>query len=142
MPTLPPAFLRLPRRRLEETWPRDEKEGAEEARVTEEFRNDRRPVASLTDDALLRSRLQAQKNGTAVMDSKWLEIVGRCHRTSPLFLFFGYLYPLPSSRLKLAARDVLPQRQTGAHGTSQDFLSSIFCALELPLTPARDMFQK
>lgn len=95
MPTLPPAFLRLPRRGLKETWPRDEKGGAEEARVTEEFRNDRRPVASLTDDALLRSRLQAQKDGTAVMDSKWLEIVGRCHRTaSPPFLQPSSLPPV------------------------------------------------
>jgi hypothetical protein len=71
------------------------KEEAEEARVTEEFRNDRRPVASLTDDALLRSRLQAQKDGTAVMDSKWLEIVDRCHRASPLSLLYFLLYSSP-----------------------------------------------
>lgn len=31
---------------------------------------DRRPVASLTDDASLRSRLRAQKDGTTVMDSE------------------------------------------------------------------------
>lgn len=144
MPTLPPAFLRLPWRGLEETWPRDEKGGAEEARVTEEFRNDRRPVASLTDDALLHSRLQAQKDGTAVMDSKWLEIVGRCHRTSSFL-------PLPLLRLSLSpsrlparnsrhAMYILPQRRTGVYGTSQDSLSSIFCALEL--TPVRDNVPK
>lgn len=96
--------------RAGESSTRDEKGGTEEARVTEEFRNDRRPVASLTDDALLRSRLQAQKDGTAVMDSKWLEIVGRCHRATPfcfsfsfslslslsISISFGYLYPLSS----------------------------------------------
>jgi len=144
MPTLPPAFLRLPRRRLEETWPRDEKGGTEEARVTEEFRNDRRPVASLTDDALLRSRLQAQKDGTTVMDSKWLEIVGRCHRTSLLFLcfFFGYLYPLPSSRSKLAARECTPSKTDRRAWNFARFSFIFFCALELPLTPARNMFQK
>jgi len=71
------------------------KEEAEEARVTEEFRNDRRPVASLTDDALLRSRLQAQKDGTAVMDSKWLEIVDRCHRASSLPLLFPSIFLSP-----------------------------------------------
>lgn len=82
---------------MEGAWRRDEKGGTEEALggVTEEFRNDRRPVASLTDDALPRSRLQAQKDGTAVMDSKWLEIVSRCHREPFLLLsplFFAYLY--------------------------------------------------
>lgn len=106
-------FLRRPVKEepkgLERARRRNEKGGTEEARVTEEFRNDRRPVASLTDDALLRSRLQAQKDGTAVMDSKWLEIVGRCHRATPFCLsfsfflscslslsLFGYLYLLSS----------------------------------------------
>lgn len=146
MPTLPPArrffILRLwkkNRKGWRESSTRDEKGGTEEARVTEEFRNDRRPVASLTDDALLRSRLQAQKDGTAVMDSKWLEIVGRCHRATPFCFSFSfslslsfslalafYLYLLWLSvssfipRSKLTARDVLLQRQTGAYGTSQD----------------------
>lgn len=118
-------------------------------RVTEEFRNDRRPVASLTDDALLRSRLQAQKDGTAVMDSKWLEIVGRCHRAASFslspFLALAlacYLYLLRlfvSSfipRSKLTARDILLQRQTGAHGTSQDS-RLFFCASELSFARAR-----
>jgi len=119
MPMLPPAFLRSPfvkePKGLQRAWRRDEKGGTEEVRVTEEFRNDRRPVASLTDDALLRSRLQAQKDGTAVMDSKWLEIVGCCHRATPLFLSLSlYLYLLWLSSFiplsKLTARDVLFQR--------------------------------
>lgn len=87
-------------------------------RVTEEFRNDRWPVASLTDDALLRSRLQAQKDGTAVMDSKWLEIVGCCHRASSSSssppVSFGYLYlsshPSPRPKLRHAMHSVKDDR--------------------------------
>jgi len=80
-------------------------------------------VASLTDDALLRSRLQAQKDGTAVMDSKWLEIVGRCHRATSFCLSFAfslalclYLFWLSVASFiscsKFTARDVLLQEQT------------------------------
>lgn len=126
---------------------RNEKGGTEEARVTEEFRNDRWPVASLTDDALPRSRLQAQKDGTAVMDSKWLEIVGRCHRATPFstshslsFSSYLYLFRLSVSsfipRSKFTARDVLLQEQIGVRGTSQDS-RLFFCASELSLARAR-----
>lgn len=76
--------------------------------MTEEFRNDRRPVASLMDDALRRSRLQAQKDGTVVMDSKWLEIVGCCHRTFSLSLF-------SLSVLSLSPISLFPIAKT--HGT-------------------------
>lgn len=79
------------------------KEERKKRRVTEEFRNDRRPVASLTDDALLRSRLQAQKDGTAVMDSKWLEIVGRCHRATSFCPSSSFLLSLALYFLSLLA---------------------------------------
>lgn len=131
----------------------DEKRGAEEARVTEEFRNDRRPVASLTDDASLRSRLQAQKDGTAVMDSKWLEIVGRCHRASSLSLCFLYFHLAPSfvlssSQLSLSSlipparnsrgtRCTLSKTGIGARGTSRDSRLCFLHAFEFPLTRAR-----
>lgn len=137
--------------RAGESSTRDEKGGTEEARVTEEFRNDRRPVASLTDDALLRSRLQAQKDGTAVMDSKWLEIVGRCHRATPfcfsfsfsLFLSlslsisisFGYLYLLSSLARNSHGTRCTPSK-TDRRVWNFTRFSSIFCAPELSL--ARD----
>lgn len=38
------------------------------------------PWLHLLDDALHRSRLRAQKDGTSVMDSKWLKIADPCHR--------------------------------------------------------------
>lgn len=130
---------------LERARPRDEKGGTEEARVTEEFRNDRRPVASLTDDALLRSRLQAQKDGTAVMDSKWLEIVGRCHRATPFCFSFSRSRFLSLSPLVIC---IFFHPSLETHGTrctpsktdrrAWNFtrFSSIFCASELSL--ARD----
>lgn len=116
----------------------DEKGEAEGARVTEEFRNDRRPVASLTDDALLRSRLQAQKDGNAVMDSKWLEIVGRCHRaTSFPSLPRLSLSPFtPSSRRNSRHAMHSPSTKTDrrARATSRDSRRR-FCASELPRAP-------
>lgn len=155
MPTLPPAFLRSPctgRRRTEgagESSTRNEKGGTEEARVTEEFRNDRRPVASLTDDALLRSRLQAQKDGTAVMDSKWLEIVGRCHRATSFYLSFSFPFSRSIS-LSLLAICISFHPSLEIHGTRRtpsrtdrrvwNFtrFSSIFCASELSLANGLD----
>lgn len=130
----------------------DEKRGAEEARVTEEFRNDRRPVASLTDDALLRSRLQAQKDGTAVMDSKWLEIVGRCHRASCLSLCFLYFYLPPSfvlSSSQLSLSSLIPRTKLSWHAMHSlkeresarvelhEILVCFLHAFEFPLTRAR-----
>lgn len=115
-----------------------------------EFRNDRRPVASLTDDALPRSRLQAQKDGTAVMDSKWLEIVGRCHRArslslSPLvFLWLLSLFALPSShgRNSRHAMHSLSKAGEGPGRMTRVELrgilpSTTFCVSELPLTRAQ-----
>lgn len=72
---------------------------------SKELENDRWPVASLTDDTLHRSRLQAQKDGTAVMDSEWLKIVGPCHRDtrSPA-----------SFRPEFAARGFVPRAKNRA----------------------------
>lgn len=137
------------RRGWRESSARDEKGGTEEARVTEEFRNDRRPVASLTDDALLRSRLQAQKDGTAVMDSKWLEIVGRCHRATPFCLSFSSFPRSRSLSLSPLAICIFFHPSFETHGTrytpsktdrrAWNFtrFSSIFCASELSLAQAR-----
>lgn len=146
------------RKRSRDSGPRnstgDEKRGAEEARVTEEFRNDRRsrrPVASLTDDALLRSRLQAQKDGTAVMDSKWLEIVDRCHRASLLLLslfpcFLSFCLLFSSDRLYLvssparktrAAREMHSLKDGSRRAWNFARFSSIFCTFKFSLTRTR-----